>query len=149
MTTMTPFLTAKCLHLTEKFIKWEIMSEFRDKVDPDSVSEYYSRVKEPMWLNEVRKKLRERKYQTFEQYRRDMDLIWSNAMAFNGTGTLLYLFAETACRRFHTKIVNFQKSPQEEFFHKLKKLTKRVDALTAAFWVELDHTSSDTLNRLK
>jgi hypothetical protein len=139
-TEMTPFLKEKCTLLTNKFIKWEITPVFRDKVNPQEVPDYEKIIKKPMWLKEVKRRLREGSYKTLEAYCNDMNLIWDNAMIFNPREGILYLFAKVAQERFLRKMKKFQKTPEEEYIYKLTKCAKRVATLTTAFQVELDHT---------
>jgi hypothetical protein len=139
-TRLTPFLKENCLRLTKKFIKWEVMSAFREKVDPRVVPEYDKVVKEPMWLNEVKKRLSDGAYNTLEMYVRDMELIWTNAMTFNPPEDLIHKWAEIGRKRFHEKMAVMPKTREGEYIANLTKLSKRVAFLTAALGREFDHT---------
>jgi hypothetical protein len=145
MTILTPFLKDKCARLTDKFIKWELMLEFRNKVDIQGLPSYTTVVKQPMWLAEVKKRLREGAYRTLEAYESEMNLIWSNAMLFNAREDLLFRYAEIGQERFSQKMNKMQKTPEEEYLYKLTKLAARVAALSAAFHREIDHTSTAAL----
>jgi hypothetical protein len=98
-----------------------------------------------MWLNEVKKRLRDGTYRTFEAYSSDMRLIWQNAKEFNHPQDPLYALAEVAEERFLKKMQALPKTREEEYISKLTKLSGRIAALTLAFQRELDHTSSAAL----
>jgi hypothetical protein len=141
-TEMTPFLKEKCILLTNKFIKWELTQIFRERVNPRDVPDYEKIIKEPMWLNEVKKRLRDGTYKTLEAYSSDMSLIWKNAMTFNHRADTIYKYAEVAEERFLHKMSKLQKTPDEEYIYKLTKNARKVASLTTAFQQELDHTST-------
>ena len=54
----------KLLHIIEKLISWDICAPFRELVDPirDGATDYFDVIKEPMSLNEVKKKLVNNQY---------------------------------------------------------------------------------------
>jgi Asp-tRNA(Asn)/Glu-tRNA(Gln) amidotransferase B subunit len=118
------------------------MAAFRQKVDPDEVPAYYRIIQEPMWLHEVKKKIRENKYDTIEQFQRDMNLIWKNAMIFNNENDLYHSFAKVARDRFAAKMEKLPYTPQEEWIYRLRKITKKFQILSRSFDRELDHSST-------
>ena len=45
--------------------------------------EYYAEIKEPMAFDVLKRKLKRKKYQSLEQFMRDVDLMFDNAKAYN------------------------------------------------------------------
>ncbi|CAD26468.1 GENERAL TRANSCRIPTION FACTOR [Encephalitozoon cuniculi GB-M1] len=64
---------------------------FLEPVDGDLVPGYYSVIKEPMDLQTMRSKLEQRRYQSVEEFGRDLELIVENCKKFNAPGTEVYV----------------------------------------------------------
>jgi len=62
---------------------------FSKPVDVRKLWDYYDRIKTPMDLGTVSKKLDRLEYADLEELRKDVDLIWSNALEYNGTESWL------------------------------------------------------------
>ncbi|KAJ2733306.1 hypothetical protein H4S06_006806, partial [Coemansia sp. BCRC 34490] len=77
--------------------------EFLAPVDPvtQGVPTYAVIVKSPMDLGTVRKNLLDRsKYRSIADFRRDVELVFSNCFLFNGAGTFVHTQGETLQRFF-------------------------------------------------
>ena len=121
-------------------------------IDPekDGAPDYLDFVKEPMALAEVKRKLSKNAYQTVDQYKRDVNLIWNNAATYNGEGTLFTFMAREAQHWFNKKMKKFPSCAAEEWTRKIQKTTKRFYKVLAHPPPELDqngqlaiHTNSD------
>ncbi|KAJ2656055.1 hypothetical protein IWW48_005219 [Coemansia sp. RSA 1200] len=76
--------------------------EFLAPVDPvnQGVPTYAVIVKSPMDLGTVRKNLDRNQYRSIADFRRDVELVFSNCFLFNGAGTFVYTQGETLQRFF-------------------------------------------------
>ena len=72
-----------CLSVVDKIMNIPISYHFYDRVDERDAPDYYKIIKHPMWLNEVIRKINDNEYQSTDQWKNDMELIWKNAKAFN------------------------------------------------------------------
>lgn len=146
---MTKQLRERCIDCTNKFLKWELMELFKNRVEkqlgPDGYAEYLRYVKEPMCLLQVRDKLREDKYRTLDEYKRDMNLIWSNAILYNGEASYVGVLANCGRQKFDKKVAKLEMSPVESYIQKLAKVSKHLQNLSAAFEKEIDHMPSNYL----
>lgn len=70
---------------------------FLQPVDPirDECSDYFTIIKKPMDLGTVRKKLETDQYHTVEQWKEDVNLIWTNTVTYNGQKALISTLAKT------------------------------------------------------
>lgn len=129
---MNDFQKAKCLKIVDKLIKNPICSPFVAMVDPirDGAPNYFDFIKEPMALKEVEKKLKQNEYKNIEGFKRDINLIWQNAITYNGDDTLFAHMAKEASLWFNKKMENFPVSSKQEWFQKVQKVTQEIfDAL--------------------
>ena len=112
--------------ILEKLMSMKVCAPFIEMVDPvrDNAPDYLTYVKEPMSLNEVKKRLKSGQYSTVEEFRRDVDLIWENAKTYNGDDTLLFYMAMEAKRRFAKKMDQFEKPLEIVWVEKFLKLTR-------------------------
>ena len=109
-----------------------ICSPFVNMVDPvrDGAPEYFDIIKEPMALKEIEKKLKGSEYKTIAAFRADIDLIWKNAITYNGDETLFAHMAKEASLWFNKKMEDFPSSAKQEWFQKVQKITRDIfDAL--------------------
>lgn len=81
----------------DKITKYNISKMFLQPVDPvrDECSDYLTIIKKPMDLGTVRKKLETDQYSSVEQWKDDMNLIWTNTVTYNGQKALISVLAKT------------------------------------------------------
>lgn len=58
--------------------------------DKAAMPEYYSEIKEPMAFDMLKRKLKRKKYQSLEQFMRDVDLMFDNAKSYNQDESQIY-----------------------------------------------------------
>lgn len=97
-------------------------------VDPerDGAPDYLDYVKEPMALNEVKRKLLNNEYESREQWERDVNLIWTNAKTYNGDDTLFTQMAMEASMWFNEKMKRFPTTQEEDWARKIQRTTKKL-----------------------
>ena len=76
--------------------KQNIIQSFVNPVNEkrDRAFDYHKIIKKPMCISEVKRKLYNDKYQTCNDFMKDIRLIWSNAKTYNQQGTILYIYAD-------------------------------------------------------
>lgn len=87
----------KCFEIMDSITKYNISKMFLQPVDPirDECSDYFTIIKKPMDLGTVRKKLETDQYHTVEQWKEDVNLIWTNTVTYNGQKALISTLAKT------------------------------------------------------
>ena len=125
---LTKYQQSKCLEIIEKLISWPICSPFIELVDPDrdGAPDYFDIIKQPMALNEVKKKLNGNDYATLKDWETDVNLIWENAKTYNGEETLFAHMAMEAKLWFEKKMKKFPSTPEEEWTRKIQKTVKKL-----------------------
>jgi hypothetical protein len=85
-----------CLSLFEEVLREEnpdngltMTAVFMEPV-PRDVPDYYKTVEHPFCLNEIKVKIDEDQYSTFEECYDDFMLVWSNALLYNQEGSAIY-----------------------------------------------------------
>jgi hypothetical protein len=99
---------------------------FCDPIGPvlDRFPDYFSGVKHPMDLSTIQRKLDGDEYQTMQQWRQDVDLVWANALAYNGPDSYLGILAREMRSVFQQHMQLFAESPVEEWYTNLSLLCR-------------------------
>lgn len=128
MTSLSSFQKTKCLEIIDKLINWPICSPFIHDVDPnnDGAPDYLNVVKEPMSLTKVKEKLQHGEYKDLDQWKNDVNLIWTNAEEYNGPDGLFTHMAKEAELKFKKKCDRFPKDPEHEWYDRLKRTINKL-----------------------
>lgn len=143
------FLTAKlkdkCEDVLDELNDFPISDFFSEPVDPKKheAPGYFEIIKNPSDLSTVRKKLLSNHYQTLEQFRKDMHLIWDNAIQYNGKNSLPGVMAEDLMRKFEKRFKYIEDSDHWKFEYKknksiISRLMRKIPAPLASTNVSLD-----------
>jgi hypothetical protein len=94
----TPFLDdfiPSCVDILDELCSHPIAEIFLNPVDPelDNVPTYLDVVKHPSDLGTVRQRLLARKYANIDDFEREVNQIWENAILFNGRTSLISAMA--------------------------------------------------------
>lgn len=135
----------------EKLINMPICSPFVEMVDPerDGAPEYFTYISEPMALCEVKKRVLNDKYNTLDQFKRDINLIWENAITYNGEDTLYAYMAKEAGMWFNKKVENFPSSAREEWLQKVCRTAKDFFETLTNLPIELDSNNRNKESDVK
>lgn len=101
----------------------DICKYFIEMVDPekDQAPGYYEIITEAMALGEVKRRLETGEYQDLAQFKRDVNLIWQNAVEYNGADSFFADMAKEASLWFSRKMKHFPSSSTEEWFWKVQR----------------------------
>jgi len=93
---------AKMLAITNDFIKDPIAAPFVDPIASDAhfAKEYFERIKKPMDLTTIKRNLSDKFYSSIDQWVADFNLIFDNAVAFNGEEDIISSYAKYLKRKF-------------------------------------------------
>lgn len=125
--TLSKFQIEKCLELVRKLMSWPICAPFIDPVDPEkhNALNYYEVIKTPMTLREVENRLMTKRYKDVSEFRRDVNLIWDNAITYNGDANIFGHFAMEGRTWFNEKMSHFPATQEEEWMCKMQKVIRR------------------------
>ena len=100
---LKPFLRKQCYDVMDKIYARPISKIFLYPVDPiqDNCPNYFDIVKTPMDLGTIKKNLRGNKYKSIEEWKRDMELVWSNSILFHTENSTVGLMAIELQNYFH------------------------------------------------
>ena len=148
MSKLSKFQQTKCLEITDKLINWPICSPFIEMVDPerDGAPDYFDYIKEPMALNEVKKKLTSNQYDSIASWERDVNLIWQNAKTYNGEDTLFAHMAMEASLWFNQKMKRFPSTQEEDWTGKIQRTAKKLLEVLSHPPAELDPSGKLSTN---
>lgn len=75
---------SRCDEVLDRLIKKDHYNIFLEPVNTDDVVGYLDIIKCPMDFTTMRNKLARQQYRSLGEFRKDLDLIWSNCLLFNG-----------------------------------------------------------------
>ena len=121
--TLNDFQREWCLKIVEKLMSLDICKYFIEMVDPekDQAPGYYDIITEPMALGEVKKRLETGEYQDLASFKREVNLIWQNAVEYNGADSFFADMAKEASLWFQRKMKCFPLSSTEEWLWKVQR----------------------------
>ncbi|KAF9055881.1 hypothetical protein BJ165DRAFT_1336062, partial [Panaeolus papilionaceus] len=101
-TTATPINEKKCKELIKALLRVPESAIFQLPVDPirDGCPTYYEEIRHPMDFSTISTKLTEGKYPTMEDFKKDVELIFSNCRQFNPPETYPTICAAVVERVF-------------------------------------------------
>jgi hypothetical protein len=111
--------------------KYHISSLFAHPVDPirDGCPNYFQMIQHPMDLSTVRHKLESGQYTTVEQWKNDVNLIWTNTVTFSGTKSLLTVLAKQLQSVFRDITAYLSSDPGADWRSEFEKIKADMNAL--------------------
>ncbi|KAF1330092.1 Transcription initiation factor, partial [Globisporangium splendens] len=91
-----------CLAAIDRLLKEEISELFARPVDPeyDGCPDYLTIIEHPIDLGTIHTRLQSGFYKKWEIFKIDVDRVWENCRAFNGSDTLIAQYADTLAALF-------------------------------------------------
>jgi chromatin structure-remodeling complex subunit RSC1/2 len=92
-----------------------IIGHFERLPDKVMVPEYFAEIKNPIAMDQIKKKLKRKKYNSVDQFMRDVEIMFANAMSYNEDGSDIYE-AAVELRTVARKLAEDEKKkPDAEF----------------------------------
>lgn len=144
----------RCLQVMEKIFEQNISKMFLHPVNPetDHCADYFTKISHPMDLTTSKEKLQNDLYETIEDWKNDIELIWTNAFTYHGTQVLISLLAKELQTLFKNLTINLSSDSVADWnaqFEKLKSETnqaiKNFPKYPQTKQQKLSRTSSSTL----
>ena len=114
----------KCLKIIDDIIKRPISTMFHEPVDPvlDDVPDYFDYIKTPSDLSTVRRRLVENKYSSLQEYKNEMNLIWENAITYNGKQSFAGFIAVDLSKYFNRKFAKIEEPQSDQWINNYLKV---------------------------
>ena len=134
MIPLSPQQKARCLDAMDQIQKYHISRMFSQPVDPirDNCPTYFDVIAKPMDLETARKKLENDQYSTVEEWKSDIDLIWTNTVTFNGNKSLVTVLAKQLQAHFKEITSTLSSDPEADWNAKFEKLKAEINAVIKA-----------------
>ena len=106
---MNEYQRRKALEILDNIRQYHISNMFSQPVDPirDNCPTYFEKIKYPMDLSTVKKKLLSNEYINVNQWKSDMERIWENTVLFNGKTSFITALAKHLQNIFRKLTENF------------------------------------------
>lgn len=131
MSELNSFQRKLCVKYLDNIAKWDVSFPFINFVDPinDGAANYNEIIKEPMAINEVKRKLESQEYNLLSELLYDVKLIWKNSESYNGRDAPFTLMAKDIYKTFKAKALKLPLTPEEEWFTKMKSNLRKFHEL--------------------
>jgi ATP-dependent helicase STH1/SNF2 len=110
-----------------------IIDPFIELPDKWDYPDYYQLIKNPICMNQIKKKINKKEYQSVRQFRQDLGLLCNNCRHYNEDSSLLYadanLIEQTALDKMREATVEF---PEWQDFDEAGSVNGGLSALTSA-----------------
>ena len=121
---------------TDKLYDHPIISIFFNlPVDPEreNVPDYFDVIKNPMDLGTVKDKLKSQQYNSVEEWKADIELIWNNAITYHGDKKNVVLeIAYYGKNKTDKLLALIPKSQEDVWFLKMQKVCKKINKIIAS-----------------
>jgi hypothetical protein len=126
--------TQRCLKAMDELEKYHISSLFSRPVDPvhDRCPNYFQIIHHPMDLGTARRKLESGEYSTVEQWKSDIDLVWTNTVTFSGNKSLLTVLAKQLQTVFRDITACLSSDADADWLAEFEKIKSDMNALVRA-----------------
>ena len=124
-----------CIEVMQKLQEKSISTMFAIPVNPerDNCPNYNEIILHPMDLSTVNKKLNENSYATISDWKKDVDLIWSNSLLYHKSNLMLRSITQEMQETFNTLSKFITDDPRRDWNNKLIFLRDKFFAETKAF----------------
>lgn len=121
---LTEYQKQRCIKVMDLIQSRQISRMFMQPVNPltDSCPDYFTKIKKPMDLSTSRKKLESGQYENVEQWKEDIELIWNNALTYNGTKALISILARELQTLFRDLTCNISSDLNSDWNSQFEKL---------------------------
>ena len=120
-----------CYKYINKLLRHPLSACFLIPVDPvrDRVPDYPKIITHPMDLGTVRDNLLDGKYSTSEEWKNDINLVWSNAKLYNKSGNPIHECATFLEQKVKKDLEMIPKTEYDEWQLKIIKINNKIEKL--------------------
>jgi hypothetical protein len=114
--------------ITQTLMSHQFADLFLKPVHPvkDNVPDYLQVIKHPMDLQTVSQKLKRSAYATWQEWAADVDLIFDNCIAYNGTDSIFGNIANYLKGRFHKLLIPLKIQSYDGWIEHSQNLYRRI-----------------------
>ena len=134
---------SKCRDIMKKLESKTISQMFAFPVDPikDECPDYNDIVSHPMDLGTVNSKLDKKEYKSISEWKSDVELIWSNSLAYNKTNVLMKIITTEMQEYFQQISMFLSDDPVADWSNKLIHLREQLKFVTKPYESKSNHAS--------
>ena len=125
--TKKDFQLEECYRITCELMEHPCASIFSKPVSKEENPDYFQKITEPMDLGEIRKKLENKEYETYEDWKYDINLVWSNAIEYNGTKSAIGIMVSVIKDEFNKLIRKKIPKNDGEWILSISNLTSKLN----------------------
>jgi len=119
------------LNLFMKFYQMPLLSDFMD--DPSMlIAGYTDVIRKPMWLKSVKSRIERQVYTNYDDFKKDMCLIFDNAITFNGEGDIYSNIAKYCKNEFKKEFKEFNITAEEKWMRNVTKCLRSLTVLATS-----------------
>ena len=119
-----------CIHIVETIIQHPASGPFRKPIDIEALPNYYEIIEDPQDFGGILERLKNKDIRSLREFKRDMNLIWENAVKYNGKSSWPAALAHQCKKIFESEMK--RKMPQStiQWFEQVNLYQKKLQHLT-------------------
>jgi hypothetical protein len=127
---MDPAERAACAGIMQLLLSQRISVMFAEPIDPvaDECPDYFSVIKTPMDLSTIQRRLADNAYASVNQWKSDVDLVWSNALLYNGPDSYVAVISRELEKLFQEAFRSYRDTPPTDWYGRLNSLIEEFGA---------------------
>ena len=144
MSTFTDYQRSLCLEALDNVLKYSISKMFAAPVDPekDGCPDYLEKITKPMDLGTARNKLINNEYNSLEEFKNDISLIWENTVTYHSKYAIISYLAQQLDEVFKKEIKCVLPDDNQSWLAKYAEIKQE----TGEFKAIIDPNSSKQTN---
>jgi hypothetical protein len=113
-----------CIEIMNVLLSHRISQMFSEPVDPiaDECPDYFDVIKFPMDLSTIQRKLADNVYTSVGQWKNDVDLVWSNAILYNGSDSYVAIICRDLEKIFENSFQSVFDDALSDWYGQLRSL---------------------------
>lgn len=118
-----------CLEIVDNIANHPLSSLFRKPVEKEKWPQYYEIIDDPQDLETIKNNLVNKDIRSLREFKRDMNLIWSNAIHINGRDSYAGMFAAELQKVFDKLIIDKLPTSTTTWMERVNFYQNRVNKL--------------------
>lgn len=130
----------RCIQIIHDLMSRSISKIFAEPVDPilDNCENYFNIIHKPMDLGTVLRNLETDKYKRYSEFKSDMELIWNNALKYNGPDSQITVLAWQLKAWFDEMTYLMSDNELDDWITKLADIQQQI-----SFYIQRCNTPKD------
>ncbi|OHT07692.1 Bromodomain containing protein [Tritrichomonas foetus] len=129
---ISEFKRKRLLRIINDLLRLNISKMFAQPVDPerDQCPDYLQVIKKPMDLGTIRDKVENNEYESAQDFKSDVELVFSNAITYNGRQSVIALMVKHLQMKFREMSEFLTDSDRDDWVNEINEMKNKMVSIT-------------------